>query len=126
LLSAAGIAANMEKSHEDRHCWGRTGRATAAYSMVMRGVGSEIMLVDRSADLAVAQARDILNATPFANPVRIRAGESAVLAGARVVVIAAGSNQRPGESRLDLLSRNAGRMRRIKPRAEAKDRPRPG
>jgi L-lactate dehydrogenase len=94
--------------------------------MVMRGVGSEIMLVDRNADLAVAQARDILNATPFANPVRIRAGESAVLAGARVVVIAAGSNQRPGESRLDLLSRNAGRMRRIKPRAEAKDRPRPG
>ena len=45
--------------------------ATAAYSMMMRRVGSEIMLVDRNADLAVAQARDILDATPFADPVRV-------------------------------------------------------
>jgi L-lactate dehydrogenase len=81
--------------------------ATAAYSMMMRRVGSEIMLVDLNADLAVAQARDILDATPFADPVRVRAGESADLDGAGVVVLAAGTNQRPGESRLDLLSRNA-------------------
>jgi L-lactate dehydrogenase len=81
--------------------------ATAAYSMMMRRVGSEIMLVDRNADLAVAQARDILDATPFADPVRVRAGQSADLDGARLVVLAAGTNQRPGESRLDLLSRNA-------------------
>ena len=44
--------------------------ATAAYSMMMRRVGSEIMLVDRNGDLAVAQARDILDATPFADQVR--------------------------------------------------------
>ena len=81
--------------------------ATAAYSMMMRRVGSELVLVDRNADLAVAQARDILDATPFADPLRVRAGESADLDGARVVVLAAGANQRPGESRLDLLSRNA-------------------
>ena len=81
--------------------------ATAAYSMMMRRVGSEITLVDSNADLAVAQARDILDATPFADPVRVRAGELADLDGARVVVLAAGTNQRPGESRLDLLSRNA-------------------
>jgi L-lactate dehydrogenase len=81
--------------------------ATAAYAMMMRGVVSEIVLVDRNADLAVAQARDILDATPLADPLRVRAGESADLHGARVVVLAAGANQRPGESRLDLLSRNA-------------------
>ena len=81
--------------------------ATAAYSMMMRRVGSEITLVDRNPDLAVAQARDILDATPFADPVRVRAGELVDLAGARVVVLAAGTNQKPGESRLDLLSRNA-------------------
>jgi lactate/malate dehydrogenase, NAD binding domain len=55
--------------------------ATAAYSMMMRRVGSEIMLVDRNADLAVAQARDILDATPFADPVRVRAGEDAGVPG---------------------------------------------
>ena len=65
------------------------------------------MLVDRNADLAVAQARDILDATPFADPVRVRAGEFPYLDSARLVVLAAGTNQRPGESRLDLLSRNA-------------------
>ena len=70
--------------------------ATAAYSMMMRRVGSGILLVDRNADLAVAQARDILDATPFADPVRVRAGEFADLDGARLVVLAAGTNQRPG------------------------------
>jgi L-lactate dehydrogenase len=65
--------------------------ATAAYSMMMRRVGSGILLVDRNADLAVAQARDILDATPFADPVRVRAGEFADLDGARQVVLAAGN-----------------------------------
>ena len=65
--------------------------ATAAYSMMMRRVGSEIMLVDRNADLAVAQARDILDATPFADPVRVRAAELADLDGARVVVLGPGA-----------------------------------
>ena len=81
--------------------------ATAAYAMAMRGVGSEIVLVDVNADLAEAQARDILHGTPFAHPTRVRAGPMSALAGARIVVLAAGSNQRTGETRLDLLSRNA-------------------
>jgi L-lactate dehydrogenase len=81
--------------------------ATAAYAMTMRGVGSEIVLVDHNADLATAQAQDILHATPFSYPVRISAGEMADLCGAGIVVLAAGTNQKPGETRLDLLSRNA-------------------
>jgi len=81
--------------------------ATAAYAMMMRGVGSEIVLVDKKTELAVAQAHDILDATPWAFPVRVRAGETADLDGAGLVVLAAGSAQKPGESRLDLLSRNA-------------------
>ena len=66
--------------------------------MMMRRVGSGILLVDRNADLAVAQARDILDATPFADPVRVRAGELADLDGARLVVLAAGTNQTPGRA----------------------------
>ena len=81
--------------------------ATAAYAMMMRGVGSEIVLVDLNADLAAAQARDILEGTPFANPVRLSAGGTTDLDGAQIVVLAAGASQRPGETRLDLLSRNA-------------------
>jgi len=89
--------------------------ATAAYAMMMRGVGSEIVLVDTNTDLAVAQAHDILDATPWAYPVRVRAGEASDLDSAGIVVIAAGSAQRPGESRLDLLSRNATIFAKIVP-----------
>ena len=118
IRSRRGLAIRRSAGIKLRHRYGRNGMkigivgagqvgATAAYSMMMRRVGSGILLVDRNADLAVAQARDILDATPFADPVRVRAGEFADLDGARLVVLAAGTNQRPGESRLDLLSRNA-------------------
>ncbi len=81
--------------------------ATAAYAMMLRGVGSEIVLVDRNTDLAVAQARDILDATPWAIPSGSAPGRRPISAGAGIVVLAAGASQKPGESRLDLLSRNA-------------------
>jgi L-lactate dehydrogenase len=89
--------------------------STAAYAMVMRGVGAEIVLVDRNADLADAQARDILHATPFAYPIRVLAGDFAALHGAGIVVLAAGANQKPGETRLDLLARNAAIFNEIIP-----------
>jgi len=94
---------------------GHVGSA-AAYAMVMRGVGTDIVLVDRDRDLAEAQAQDILHATPFAHPVRVVAGSYADLAQAGVVVLAAGANQRPGETRLELLERNAAVFRDIVPR----------
>jgi len=81
--------------------------ATAAFAMVLRGAASEVVLVDRNADLARAQAEDILHATPFSHPARVRAGDYADLAGAGVVALAAGVAQREGETRLALLERNA-------------------
>lgn len=81
--------------------------ATGAFAMALRGIGSDIVIVDKNAALAEAQARDILHATPFGPSVRVRAGDVADLAGARLIVLAAGVAQKPGESRLDLLARNA-------------------
>jgi L-lactate dehydrogenase len=89
--------------------------ATAAYAMVMRGVGREIVLVDIAKERAQAEADDILHAVPFAHPVNVRAGEYADLEGSRVVVITAGANQKPGETRLHLLSRNAAVLNQIIP-----------
>jgi L-lactate dehydrogenase len=89
--------------------------STAAYAMVMRGVGREIVLVDLNRSRAQAEADDILHAAPFAHPIQVRAGDYADLENSRVVVIAAGVNQRPGESRLSLLGRNAEVMRQIVP-----------
>jgi L-lactate dehydrogenase len=81
--------------------------ASAAFAMVMRGAASEVVLVDRNLALATAQAQDILHATPFAHPIRVFAGDYADLAGSGVVVLSAGVAQRPGETRLSLLERNA-------------------
>jgi L-lactate dehydrogenase len=81
--------------------------ATAAFAMVLRGAASEVILVDKNPALARAQAEDILHATPFAYAARVRSGNYADLADAGVVVLAAGVAQRPGETRMQLLSRNA-------------------
>jgi len=81
--------------------------ATAAYAMVLRGVGREIVLVDLHKKRARAEADDIFHAVPFAHSLQVRAGEYADLEGSAVVVLAAGVSMRPGETRLQLLERNA-------------------
>lgn len=89
--------------------------STAAYAMVMRGVGRQIVLVDLNRQRAEAEANDIFHAVPFAHPVNVFAGDYTDLAGAQVVVITAGVNQQPNESRLALLERNAAVFRQIVP-----------
>ena len=89
--------------------------STAAYALVMSGVGRDIVLVDLNRARADAEANDISHAVPFAHPLTVRAGDYPDLAGARVVVIAGGVAQKPGETRLQLLQRNADVFRQIVP-----------
>jgi L-lactate dehydrogenase len=93
---------------------GMVGSASA-YALVMSGVGREIVMVDVNRARAEAEANDIYHAVPFAHPLTVRAGEYPDLAGARVVVIAGGVAQKPGETRLQLLQRNADVFREIVP-----------
>jgi L-lactate dehydrogenase len=81
--------------------------ATAAYAMVIRGVGREVVLVDKNEARAAAEADDIRHAVPFAHQLVVRAGGYTDLAGCKAVVICAGVGQKPGETRLQLLQRNA-------------------
>jgi L-lactate dehydrogenase len=89
--------------------------STAAYAMVMAGIGREIVLVDRNEERSEAEANDIYHAVPFANPLKIRSGDYADLKGSRLVIISAGVSQKPGESRLDLLKRNAAVFKEVVP-----------
>ena len=89
--------------------------STAAYAMVMEGVGREIVLVDLDEKRAVAEADDIRHAIPFAHPMEISAGSYEDLKECRVVVVAAGVAQKPGETRLQLLERNASVFRSVIP-----------
>jgi L-lactate dehydrogenase len=81
----------------------------------MSGVGREIVMVDLNRARAEAEANDIYHAVPFAHPLAVRAGDYQDLAGAKVVVLSGGVAQRPGETRLQLLERNAEVFRQIVP-----------
>ena len=89
--------------------------ATAAYALVMRGVGRRLVLVDQNRARAESEADDILHAVPFANPLEVTAGDYADLAGCKVVIVSAGVGQKPGETRLQLLERNAQVFKQVIP-----------
>ena len=91
---------------------GQVGSATA-YALALRGTAVELVLLDHDPALARAQAEDIAHAVPFASATRVAAGDYRDLAGAGIVVIAAGVPQAPGESRLALLGRNAAVFRDV-------------
>jgi L-lactate dehydrogenase len=89
--------------------------ATAAYALVMRGVGRRVVLVDQNRARAESEADDILHAVPFAHPLEVTAGDYSDLAGCKVVVVSAGVGQKPGETRLQLLGRNAQVFKQVIP-----------
>lgn len=102
---------------------GMVGSA-AGYALALMGLAGEIVLVDHNAALALAQAEDIAHAVPFASATRVVSGDYDRLAGADLVILAAGVSQQPGESRLALLGRNAAvfaailaELRRVAPEA---------
>lgn len=89
--------------------------ATAAYALTLRGSCSDLVLVDKDAGRAQAEAQDIAHAAPVSHGTRVSSGDYPSLSGCRVVVVAAGANQQPGESRLDLLGKNAAIFREVIP-----------
>ena len=80
--------------------------AAIAYTYAESGLFSEMVLLDVNHKKAEGEALDISHGLPFLAPMNIYAGEYADLSDAALIVIAAGANQKPGETRLDLLSRN--------------------
>jgi len=87
--------------------------STFAYALAQSGLCDEIVLIDRNTDLMEGQVLDLAHGQPFFPSVGIRTGAPADYRDAQVIVIAAGAAQRPGESRLELLKRNAGIMHGI-------------
>ncbi|KAJ8599535.1 hypothetical protein CTAYLR_007110 [Chrysophaeum taylorii] len=81
--------------------------ATAAYAMILQGIGREIVLVDLNKKRTEAEADDLNHAVPFTKPELVTVGDYPDLDGCKVVVVAAGVSQKPGETRQALLGRNA-------------------
>lgn len=80
--------------------------ASIAFALTVDGMVSEILLVDINKDKAMGEALDIVQGTPFCSPVNVYAGDYSDAVGSDIVVYAAGIARKPGQTRLDLASRN--------------------
>jgi len=89
--------------------------ATAAYAMILQGIGREVVLVDLNTKRTEAEADDLNHAVPFAKPELVTAGGYPDLDGCKVVIVAAGVGQKPGETRQQLLGRNAAVFKKVIP-----------
>jgi len=89
--------------------------ATFAYSLLISGLAGEIVLIDANQTKAAGEAMDLNHSVPFTQSTRIWAGRYEDTAGAAITVVTAGSAQKPGETRLDLVQRNASIFKSIIP-----------
>ena len=80
--------------------------ATIAYTLMESGMFSEMALVDSNEAKARGEAMDLNHCLPFLAPMQIYQSSYTGLSDASIIVIAAGANQKQGETRLDLLHRN--------------------
>jgi L-lactate dehydrogenase len=93
--------------------------ASFAYSLVQQGLANELVLIDMDTARAEGEMMDLNHGLPFVRPMKIIAGSYPDLADADVIVICAGLNQRPGETRLDLLKKNSAVFHEIVPKLKA-------
>ncbi|HKL13730.1 MAG TPA: L-lactate dehydrogenase [Halanaerobiales bacterium] len=80
--------------------------STTAYALMVQGIGSEIVLIDRNKEKAEGEAMDIMHGQSFVKPIQVRAGDYSDLKDAKVIIITAGAPQKEGETRLDLVQKN--------------------
>lgn len=80
--------------------------ATTADTLLGSGLFNEMVLIDINQKKAEGEAMDIGHGAPFVTPVNIYAGDYKDLADAYLVIITAGANQMPGETRIDLAEKN--------------------
>jgi L-lactate dehydrogenase len=81
--------------------------ATYCYALAQSGLADEIVLTDKNEDLMKGQVLDLGHGQSFFPTVVIRSGNIDDCADSQIVVITAGAAQKPGETRLELIKKNA-------------------
>ncbi len=89
--------------------------ATLAYASLVKGLVSELVLVDVKREKARAEELDLNHGMMFMPPAKVRDGEIADCAGSDCVVITCGAKQKKGQTRLDLAAQNVEILRSILP-----------
>ncbi|MBQ5330839.1 MAG: L-lactate dehydrogenase [Oscillospiraceae bacterium] len=89
--------------------------STIAYTMVVNGIASEIVLIDINNDKAVGEAMDIRQGVPFCSPASVYAGSYPDAKGSNVVILTSGLPRKAGQSRLELAQINVDITKTIMP-----------
>lgn len=89
--------------------------STCAFTLMQSNLFSEMVLIDVDKDRAEGEAMDMSHGLPFETPMKIYAGEYEDLADCAIIIITAGANQKPDETRLDLVHKNVGIYKSIIP-----------
>ncbi len=87
--------------------------STSAYALLLRGIAEELVVLDEDRKRLTGEVMDLQQCVPLNQPTRIWAGDFNDLDDADIIVIAAGAGTKPGESRLELLTRNVSVIREI-------------
>ena len=99
---------------------GFVGSATA-FALMQSELFTEMVLIDVDRDRAEGEALDIAHGMPFAGPMNIYAGDYDDAADAAIIIVTAGANQQPGETRLDLVHKNVRIFKSIIPEIARRD-----
>ena len=89
--------------------------SASAFSLMQSGLFSEMVLIDADQNRAEGEAMDISHGVPFAREMKIYAGSYDDIVDAAIIIITAGANQKPEETRLDLVHKNVGIFKSIIP-----------
>lgn len=89
--------------------------ASSAFSLLHKGLFSELVLIDADRKKAEGEAMDLSHGRPFAHPMKIYAGDYDDIHDCSLIIITAGANQKPGETRLDLVQKNVAIFKSIIP-----------
>lgn len=89
--------------------------ATTAFTLVKSGLFNEIVIIDVNKNKAEGEVLDIAHGIQFTNPVNIYSGDYKDLYDAYLVIVTAGANQLPGETRIDLINKNISIFKKIIP-----------
>ena len=89
--------------------------SSSAFSLIQSGLFSELVLIDANTAKAEGEAMDLSHGLPFARPMEIYAGSYDDLTDCGLIIITAGANQKPNETRMDLVNKNVGIFKPILP-----------
>lgn len=95
--------------------------SASAFSLMQSGLFSELVLIDANREKAEGEALDIAHGIPFARQMKIYAGDYDDIMDSAVIIVTAGANQKPDETRLDLVHKNVEIFKSIIPEIAKRD-----